>query len=1188
MDKMTNKETFIRGGRLRKTSKGLVSFAPFLAGASTLALGALLATASPVEAGNCGAFDGDTTAGWVSTCTGGVNAGGDITATVEPTAQQTGSVTVGDGDSFVHEVASGEGIRINTLNTNALLTVDLDGNITAAAAAEANGFATEGVLDIRHNSTSAGVEVTTDGTITSSGGRGIWVTFLLGDSSVTANGAITVEDEGITFGKSSIGAMNVTTGADGDITSRSEEGIVITSAQQGASGAVTLDIGGDITSAKGGIYFVQQSGSNGIGDAISITTRENSVIAAIGNGMVSSIDKNAKQDSRGGGTTGHAINIGRTHMNSTDVTVVVNGDLGMDTDAGRLYYHGINLRHQGTGNVNVTINGDVFGGYNTRATNISSLGESGTMTLTLNGNVNTLDGRAVRGFGGSHGGRGLLDITIGSGATVTGFGNVLGSGSDGGTHITIDGTVNIMGTEPAVYSRPDSNNVETEIDINNTVSGSIGVTMNNVGSATMNLDISSTVTGTGGTAVFLRNGSGSRGRGTGGHVVTLEQGGALSGGIRSDNTGSTGVNSAVQLDINGMITVTSGDAIELGGTSAHTITLREQASVMGTIDVSAAAGGTTIDISGAVNPTSGNAIEFGGAGSHTVILRDGANIAGRIAKADGATGSVEFRIEGDITGNPIKLTNGDTDANKNTFNNFGASDSIVIADGARFELGMGTAFNSTPVNLFGRLVFSGVSDDTQANLANFRGMGGEIEMDLDFKRGDRERTIPRFALNNLNNSGMRVPVNIRAVDGLPRFSENEEGEIVIGDGTLDTDGDGAITIGNIIDTFSLGTLGKDHFVAGEWLDNGVDDGDWELRLVCTGCDDPLVKSQWNVVAVPGQQNRPGTGGGPGGPAVLAGPATLFDTLPMVLAHLGQPESLHRRTQNRSFQQGTGVWGRTQTGSVSIETTAAPFEVDAHNIAFGVHAPVFSRGVSESVTLNANVALQTSEIEALVADGKQDIQTNAVIGGVGATWKRGGLYADGQFQYARFDNDLDTADDTRLASPTADSFTAGVEVGYVFDGGDVNLGEWLGGGVLGNVFLTPSAQVSWSQVGFSDFVSTDGKAVSLDDGTVINGRVGAVFETNWENVVFYEAFAPAVVRLQGSADVIFPLDGEVVTLVDGAKQSSEREDPVLDLGVGVSYTWEKANHAYTLSTDVSSLQGSEVDGYEANVGFKYQF
>ncbi|MCY4053927.1 MAG: hypothetical protein OXE98_08620, partial [Hyphomicrobiales bacterium] len=364
MDKMTNKETFIRGGRLRKTSKGLVSFAPFLAGASTLALGALLATASPVEAGNCGAFDGDTTAGWVSTCTGGVNAGGDITATVEPTAQQTGSVTVGDGDSFVHEVASGEGIRINTLNTNALLTVDLDGNITAAAAAEANGFATEGVLDIRHNSTSAGVEVTTDGTITSSGGRGIWVTFLLGDSSVTANGAITVEDEGITFGKSSTGAMNVTTGADGDITSRSEEGIVITSAQQGASGAVTLDIGGDITSAKAGIQFVQQSGSNGIGDAISITTRSTSTITSSGN---------------------HAIGIGTTHTSSTDVTLNLAGDIGSSSNAN--FYHGVRLTHAGTGDVTATLDGDIFVASGSRGLDIDTTGSTDEMTVTINGNI---------------------------------------------------------------------------------------------------------------------------------------------------------------------------------------------------------------------------------------------------------------------------------------------------------------------------------------------------------------------------------------------------------------------------------------------------------------------------------------------------------------------------------------------------------------------------------------------------------------------------------------------------------------------------------------------------------------------------------------------------------------------------------------------------------------------------------
>ncbi|MCY4049175.1 MAG: autotransporter outer membrane beta-barrel domain-containing protein, partial [Hyphomicrobiales bacterium] len=555
---------------------------------------------------------------------------------------------------------------------------------------------------------------------------------------------------------------------------------------------------------------------------------------------------------------------------------------------------------------------------------------------------------------------------------------------------------------------------------------------------------------------------------------------------------------------------------------------------------------------------------------------DGADIQGRIEKLAGATGNVEFRIEGDITANPVRWKNNSTEASENSLHNFGAGDSITIADGARFQFAEDSALNDIPVNLHGRLVFSGVSDNRQVSLNNFRGMGGEIEMDLDFTRGDRGRTSARFVLSNLDNSGMRVPVNIRAVGGLPEFSENEEGEIVIGDGTLDTDGDDAITIGNIITSFGVGTLGRDHFVAGEWLDNGVDDGDWELALVF---DDSGGQAVWSVRARPGQQNQPGAGGGP---AVPAGPATLFDTLPAVLAHLGQPESMHRRTQNRSFQPSTGVWGKVQTRRLSVEPSAASFESDIHNVTFGVQAPI------HTVMLGADVTLQTAETEAVIADGKQDIETNALIAGLAATWERDDLYVDGQFQYARFDNDLNAADGTKLASPTADSFSAGVEVGYVLDAGNLKLGKWLGRGVLSNILVTPSAQVSWSQIGFSDFVAADGKTVSLDDGTVINGRVGIVAETLWESVVLHEAFAPASVRLQGSADVVVPLDGEVVTQVDGANQLSELEDPVLDVGIGVFYTWELGGHAYTLSGDISSRQGSEVEGYEGSLGFKYRF
>ena len=578
-------------------------------------------------------------------------------------------------------------------------------------------------------------------------------------------------------------------------------------------------------------------------------------------------------------------------------------------------------------------------------------------------------------------------------------------------------------------------------------------------------------------------------------------------------------------------------------------------------------------------------IELGGAGSHTVILREGANIQGRIEKISGATGNVEFRIEGDISENPLVWKDTFDEATRpgrNTFLGFGPSDSILIADGARVQPGtpmrelpgedIHFGLNNTPVNLAGRLVFSGLFDEQQAFFARFNGIGGAVEIDLDFSRGDRERTGARFSANNLTGSTENIPVHIRAVGGL-RGLLNEDGEV---DAAYDTDGDGAITITNVITSFTLGTRGKDHFVAGDWLDNEVDDGDWELALVF---DDSGFQPVWSVVARPGQQNRPGAGGGP---VVPAGPATLFDTLPAVLAHLGQPESMHRRTQNRSFQPSTGVWGKVQTRRLSVEPSAASFESNIHNVTFGVQAPI------HTVTLGADVTLQTAETEAVIADGKQDIETNALIAGLAATWERDDLYVDGQFQYARFDNDLNAADGTKLASPTADSFSAGVEVGYVLDAGNLKLGKWLGRGVLSNILVTPSAQVSWSQIGFSDFVAADGKTVSLDDGTVIKGRVGIVAETLWESVVLHEAFAPASVRLQGSADVIVPLDGEVVTQVDGANQLSELEDPVLDVGIGVFYTWELGGHAYTLSGDISSRQGSEVEGYEGSLGFKYRF
>ncbi|MCY4033502.1 MAG: autotransporter outer membrane beta-barrel domain-containing protein, partial [Hyphomicrobiales bacterium] len=876
------------------------------------------------------------------------------------------------------------------------------------------------------------------------------------------------------------------------------------------------------------------------------------------------------------------------------------GDIGTSSNAN--YYHGVRFTHAGTGDVTATLDGDIFVASGSRGLSIVTNPSADEATITVNGNINVASGTSNshgRGISLRHGGRGAADVTVATGATITSSGTGILANANNGLKVTVDGTVDANGGN-GISSTILGNSLN--IYVNGMVSGSTGVFLDNRGTSggEATLHVSGTITGDGGTAITTSGAGVSR--------ILIMDGATINGLINtSAATGGTSIEfdasatsvgalsftGATTLDIGGRtVGSTSGAALTLSGAGDKAITLGTGGSITGTIDASGATGAVNLDISGAVTPTSGNAISLGGASNHIVTLREGANIDGRIEKVSGATGNVEFRLEGDLTANPIVWNNGNTDPNRERFSGFGASDSILVADGARVTFGRArnimqvgeiihTSLNNVPLTLSGRLVFSGVFEQRQAFFQTINGDGGAVEIDVDFSSGDRARSSSRFHGTNL--SGSRIPVYIRAV-GLPELNEDREF-----DAMYDTDGDGAITIMNVISTFSTTGEGEFAFVAREWLDGGDDNGDWEFELVYDPSRTDTIDIFWSVVATPIPLDAVG-----GGPGVPAGPATLFDTLPAVLAHLGQPESMHRRAQNRNFQPGTGVWGKVQTGSLSVETTAAPFETNIRNVSFGIQSPIraASRKLSGNVTLDANVTVQTATTEATImvedVEEKQDIQTNALIAGVGATWKRGGFYTDGQFQYARFDNDLDDEDDTRLASHTADSFTAGLEVGCVMGGGDLNLGDWLGGGAVQNIFVTPSAQVSWSQVGFSDFVATDGRSISLDDGTVVNGRVGAMVEANVEGVVIHKAFAPAVVRLQSSADVIVPLDGEVVTQVDGADQSSKREDPVFDLGVGVAYTWEKENHAYTLSADVSSLQGSEVDGYEANVGFKYQF
>ena len=89
-----------------------------------------------------------------------------------------------------------------------------------------------------------------------------------------------------------------------------------------------------------------------------------------------------------------------------------------------------------------------------------------------------------------------------------------------------------------------------------------------------------------------------------------------------------------------------------------------------------------------------------------------------------------------------------------------------------------------------------------------------------------------------------------------------------------------------------------------------------------------------------------------------------------------------------------------------------------------------------------------------------------------------------------------------------------------------------------------------------------------------GRAGAVAETEWQGM-----------DAHGRVSVLVHLDGEVVTNVAGVKMASEQKNPVFDIGLGGSYSW---NDGFTFSAGISTQQGSEVQGYTAHIGIRYAF
>ena len=466
---------------------------------------------------------------------------------------------------------------------------------------------------------------------------------------------------------------------------------------------------------------------------------------------------------------------------------------------------------------------------------------------------------------------------------------------------------------------------------------------------------------------------------------------------------------------------------------------------------------------------------------------------------------------------------------------------ISVSGPGTLEINSAREWN-TDITLSGRLALTGASSALKLN-GELASSGGEIDVDVSFS-GDETLTDARVDVSEVSGG----PVNVRAVGGFPEVPEGDE--------------DGSISIQNFV---KAATANADSFRAGRALGGG-----FAFQLV--NVEDGQGQ-QWTLVAEPG-----------------AGGVTVYDTFAAVLTQLSQPGTLHERLLNRQLMHNTNVYARFDSSTSEVEPLeAAAFETKTHSLQFGVHAPLlklFRESWASNVNFDASVEYVLDETETRVEVGSVEIKTEAIAAAFGATWESNNTFIDGQVRFANFESDFEYGEE-RPADPNATSLTASVEIGYSFEDGDITLDDILGADFVEDVFpglsgtevgfdnisIVPSVQISWSGVDYNDYVSTTGTSVRLYDGDTIFGRAGMTAQGDWSS------FA-----LQGRVGVLVPIEGEVITQVNGVNVPSELQEVAFDVGLGAAFSLGD----YAVTLDASAQQGEEIEGYGGSVGLKYNF
>ena len=130
----------------------------------------------------------------------------------------------------------------------------------------------------------------------------------------------------------------------------------------------------------------------------------------------------------------------------------------------------------------------------------------------------------------------------------------------------------------------------------------------------------------------------------------------------------------------------------------------------------------------------------------------------------------------------------------------------------------------------------------------------------------------------------------------------------------------------------------------------------------------------------------------------------------------------------------------------------------------------------------------------------------------------------------------------------------------------------------NFRITPHARLTWTRVGFDDFVGPNRERISLVDGDTVDLGLGLSFDNEYQ-------ISNGLARIYGGANLLSPLDGETSVRISGFTIVNEQDDLSVDGKLGLSYEW---GEGYAVHGEASAAHHDGVDEIRADLRASIDF